>query len=58
MKGPEMSKEIKQANAIAKIIQNRISNLESKNAQLYRVTINLYKSELLATRKYIKTLSA
>jgi len=58
MKGPKMSKEIKQANAIAEIIQNRISNLESKNAQLYRVTINLYKSELLATRKYIKTLSA
>ena len=52
-----MNKEIKEAKAIAEIIQNRLSNLESKNAQLYRVTINLYKSELLATRKYIKTLS-
>jgi len=52
-----MNKEIKQANIIAEIIKNRITNLERKNAELYKVTINLYKAELLQTKKYIKTLS-
>jgi len=56
-KGNNMNKEIKQANIIAEIIKNRITNLERKNAELYKVTINLYKAELLQTKKYIKTLS-